>query len=366
MVVNADDEEAFKRIINYPARGIGNTTLARLFESAATAQVSLWTVVSQPQLYLAHLQRATLAKIEAFRSMVDGWRERLHNEDAYQLGHDIIVQSGIAKDIFSGKEPEDIARQENLEEFQAAIQDFVTDEEGEERTTYRHGLADFLQEVSLLTDLDAQSEENEGHQVSLMTIHSAKGLEFPAVFIVGVEENIFPSPMCSVSPRGIEEERRLLYVAVTRAMKFCELTYAENRFRYGRMEYDTPSRFINDFAPGLLRRMDSPSGAGGYRGFNNSPFGRSNKCSYTSSSPAPSVSATSSSTIPSPESASKKSLTFHGLQLKTGMRIRHERFGSGRIEQLEGSGENAKATVVFDQAGTKQLLLKFAKFTIES
>ena len=242
MVVNPDDEEAFKRIINYPARGIGNTTLARLFESAATAQVSLWTVVSQPQLYLAHLQRATLAKIEAFRSMVDGWRERLHNEDAYQLGHDIIVQSGIAKDIFSGKEPEDIARQENLEEFQAAIQDFVTDEEGEERTTYRHGLADFLQEVSLLTDLDAQSEENEGHQVSLMTIHSAKGLEFPAVFIVGVEENIFPSPMCSDSPRGIEEERRLLYVAVTRAMKFCELTYAENRFRYGRMEYDTPSQ----------------------------------------------------------------------------------------------------------------------------
>ena len=366
MVVNPDDEEAFKRIINYPARGIGNTTLARLFESAATAQVSLWTVVSQPQLYLAHLQRATLAKIEAFRSMVDGWRERLHNEDAYQLGHDIIVQSGIAKDIFSGKEPEDIARQENLEEFQAAIQDFVTDEEGEERTTYRHGLADFLQEVSLLTDLDAQSEENEGHQVSLMTIHSAKGLEFPAVFIVGVEENIFPSPMCSDSPRGIEEERRLLYVAVTRAMKFCELTYAENRFRYGRMEYDTPSRFINDFAPGLLRRMDSPSGAGGYRGFNNSPFGRSNKCSYTSSSPAPSVSAASSSTISSPASASKKSLTFHGLQLKTGMRIRHERFGSGRIEQLEGSGENAKATVVFDQAGTKQLLLKFAKFTIES
>ena len=208
MVVNPDDEEAFKRIINYPARGIGNTTLARLFESAATAQVSLWTVVSQPQLYLAHLQRATLAKIEAFRSMVDGWRERLHNEDAYQLGHDIIVQSGIAKDIFSGKEPEDIARQENLEEFQAAIQDFVTDEEGEERTTYRHGLADFLQEVSLLTDLDAQSEENEGHQVSLMTIHSAKGLEFPAVFIVGVEENIFPSPMCSDSPRGIEEARR--------------------------------------------------------------------------------------------------------------------------------------------------------------
>ena len=149
-------------------------------------------------------------------------------------------------------------------------------------------------------------------------------------------------------------------------MKFCELTYAENRFRYGRMEYDTPSRFINDFAPGLLRRMDSPSGAGGYRGFNNSPFGRSNKSSYTSSSPAPSVSAASSSTISSPASASKKSLTFHGLQLKTGMRIRHERFGSGRIEQLEGSGENAKATVVFDQAGTKQLLLKFAKFTIES
>lgn len=249
LVANPDDEEAFRRILNYPARGIGNTTLQKIMERAASAGVSLWEVISNPVVYGLDVNKGTLAKIEMFRMLISSFITQMTTVDAYELGQAIIKESGVSADIYSSTEPDAISRQENLQEFMSGMQDFVESrrEEGREQETF---LTDFLQEVSLLTDLD--SDDNETSRVTLMTIHSAKGLEFPTVFIVGLEENLFPSPLSVNSLRELEEERRLLYVAITRAEKHCILTNAKSRFRYGKMEFGTPSRFLKDIDPSLM------------------------------------------------------------------------------------------------------------------
>ena len=251
LIANPDDEEAFKRIVNYPARGIGDTTVGKIVQTAQTYGVSLWQVIKEPVLFPMEVSKGTMTKLQNFRELIEGWITRLDTEDAYTLGHDIIMNSGISKDIYSGRNPEDISRQENLEEFLSGMQDFV-ESRREEDLADQFFLPDFLQEVALLTDLDSDDGDS-NDKVTLMTIHSAKGLEFPTVFVVGLEENIFPSPMCTNSMRELEEERRLLYVAITRAEKHCILTCAQNRWHYGRMEYDTPSRFIHDIDPELLQ-----------------------------------------------------------------------------------------------------------------
>ena len=250
LIANPNDEEAFKRIINYPSRGIGDTTVNKIIQTAQMYGVSLWQVIKEPVLFPMDVSKGTMTKIQAFRELIEGWIGRINTEDAYTLGHDIIMTSGISKEIYSGRNPEDISRQENLEEFLGGMQDFVESRKEEDMGDEIY-LPDFLQEVALLTDLDSD-EGDSNDKVVLMTIHSAKGLEFPTVFVVGLEENIFPSPMCTNSMRELEEERRLLYVAITRAEKHCILTCAQNRFRYGRMEYDTPSRFIRDIDQDLL------------------------------------------------------------------------------------------------------------------
>ena len=251
VVANPDDEEAIKRIINYPTRGIGNTTLSKIVEKATEKGISIWKVLNNSEACGLDISKATHTKLRNFCTMLEGWMQRSFNEDAYSLGRDIIQESGMSKDIFAGKEPEDIARQENVEEFLSGLSDFVEDRKEEDMGDHV-SLTDFLQEVSLMTDLDSDGDSDEP-KVVLMTIHAAKGLEFKTVFVVGLEENIFPSPMCSDSMRGLEEERRLLYVAITRAEKHCFLTCAQNRFRYGRMEFDTPSRFIRDIDPRFLQ-----------------------------------------------------------------------------------------------------------------
>ena len=388
LIANPNDEEAFKRIINYPARGIGDTTVGKIIQTAQTYGVSLWQVIKEPVLFPMQVSKATMTKIQAFRELIESWIERVPTEDAYTLGHDIIMNSGISKDIYSGRNPEDISRQENLEEFLGGMKDFVDSRREEDRGEEVY-LTDFLQEVALLTDLDSE-EGDENDKVTLMTIHSAKGLEFPTVFVVGLEENIFPSPMCTNSMRELEEERRLLYVAITRAEKHCILTCAQNRFRYGRMEYDTPSRFIRDIDPELLdvesesrgqgrsasHRQTSPHDSyGGSRSpewMQNprpvatqfkadpkpravaprqpekpvDPFGPNFKRVYNAVAPRPMASA--------PRAG----------ELCEGCRIEHQRFGIGTVLKIEGTGENTKATVEFRNAGTKQLLLKFAKFKI--
>ena len=382
LIANPSDEEAFKRIVNYPARGIGDTTVGKIIQTAQTYGVSLWQVIKEPVLFPMDVSKGTMTKIQAFRELIEGWIARVTTEDAYTLGHDVIMNSGISKDIYSGRNPEDISRQENLEEFLSGMQDFVESRREEDMGDEVY-LPDFLQEVALLTDLDSDDGDS-NDKVTLMTIHSAKGLEFPTVFIVGLEENIFPSPMCTNSMRELEEERRLLYVAITRAEKHCILTCAQNRFRYGRMEYDTPSRFIRDIDPELLD-VQSETG-GGKPSFGGSTFGGSRGPEWMQN---PRPVATQFRADPKPRAVAprqpEKPVDPFGPNFKRvynavaprpmasdpnpsdlheGCTIEHQRFGVGTVVKIEGTGENTKATVAFRNAGTKQLLLKFAKFKI--
>ena len=357
VVSNPNDEEAMRRIINYPTRGIGDTTVNKITEVANIHNVSLWMVISQPALFHLDVSKGTAAKLAAFRLLIEGWTHRIEKEDAYELGHAIIMESGISKDIYSSSLPEDLSRQENLEEFLSGMQDFVEGRK-EENMGDQISLSDFLQEVALLTDLDSDSGDADD-KVTLMTIHSAKGLEFPTVFVVGLEENIFPSPLCTNSMRELEEERRLLYVAITRAEKHCIMTCAQNRWRYGKMEYDTPSRFIKDIDPGLLF-VDSEGGSSIIPSLNS-------RSSSRIQSPRPSATILGGPKprfVPLREETPKPSSSVGDAGLKEGNVIEHQRFGVGKVIKIEGMGENQKATVEFKNAGTKQLLLKFAKYRI--
>jgi DNA helicase-2/ATP-dependent DNA helicase PcrA len=367
VVTNHNDEEALKRIINYPTRGIGDTSVSKIIATASAHSKSLWDVISHLNVYDTGISKATQNKIEAFRELIEGWTTRAENEDAYQIGHAIIMESGISKDIYSSRNPDDIARQENLEEFLNGMQDFVESNKEEDRGEFVY-LTDFLQEVALLTDLDSDDDKDQP-KVSLMTIHSAKGLEFPTVFVVGLEENIFPSPMCTESLRQLEEERRLLYVAITRAEKHCILTCAQNRFRYGHMEYDTPSRFIRDIDP---RYLFVQSNNKNDMGNDNLPWRKSSYASaqpsrmYQNTRPVATqfVAERKPRIVTHQDTAKPVEVFVSHSKLAEGNVIEHQRFGIGTVIKLEGSGENEKATVQFQNLGTKQLLLKFAKYKI--
>ena len=408
LVANPDDEEAFKRIINYPARGIGATTVMKIADCAHQNQVSFWEVIGNVEHYGLNVNKGTQTKLENFRLLISSFIDRSHTLDVYELGDAIIRESRISEDIMSGKNADDLARQENLEEFLSGMQTFVAGRQEEGRMDEAY-LTDYLQDVALLTDADSEGEKDEP-RVSLMTIHAAKGLEFATVFVVGLEENIFPSPLAAISVRELEEERRLLYVAITRAEKHCILTNAKNRFRYGKMEFDNPSRFIDEIDASLIEggeetpessfgggrssfggygsssRYGSDGGYGGRMPWDRdrSGYGRD----YQNSNPVASQfmadpkpgfksvravnavhrimgdTASSSSVALAGSSASKASSAAGSLS--EGCRIEHQRFGIGRVLKIEGTGENTKATVEFQNAGTKQLLLKFAKFTILS
>lgn len=396
LVANPDDEEAFKRIINYPARGIGATTVMKIADCAHLNQVSFWEVIGNIEHYGLNVNKGAQTKLENFRLLISSFIDRSHTLDVYELGDAIIRESRISEDIMSGKNADDLARQENLEEFLSGMQTFVAGRQEEGRMDEAY-LTDYLQDVALLTDADSEGEKDEP-RVSLMTIHAAKGLEFATVFVVGLEENIFPSPLAAVSVRELEEERRLLYVAITRAEKHCILTNAKNRFRYGKMEFDNPSRFIDEIDASLIEGGEETpessfggerSSFGGYGG--RMPWDRDRsgyRRDYQNSKPVASQfiadpkpgfksvravnavhrimgdTASSSSVALAGSSASKASSAAGSLS--EGCRIEHQRFGIGTVLKIEGTGENTKATVEFQNAGTKQLLLKFAKFTILS
>ena len=402
LVANPDDEEAFKRIINYPARGIGATTVMKIADCAHLNQVSFWEVIGNIEHYGLNVNKGTQTKLENFRLLISSFIDRSHTLDVYELGDAIIRESRISEDIMSGKNADDLARQENLEEFLSGMQTFVAGRQEEGRMDEAY-LTDYLQDVALLTDADSEGEKDEP-RVSLMTIHAAKGLEFATVFVVGLEENIFPSPLAAVSVRELEEERRLLYVAITRAEKHCILTNAKNRFRYGKMEFDNPSRFIDEIDASLIEggeeAPESSFGGGrsSYGGYGSEggyggrmPWDRDRsgyRRDYQNSKPVASqfmadpkpgfksvraVNAVhrimgdtaSSSSVALAGSSTSKASSAAG-SLSEGCRIEHQRFGIGKVLKIEGTGENTKATVEFQNAGTKQLLLKFAKFTILS
>lgn len=258
LVVNNHDEEALRRIINYPKRGIGASTIDKVLQQAHLLQIPAWDVLAQPVVTGLQVNKGTATKLMKFVEEMRYFIDQASVIDVYTLGSEIVSKTGIAKEIYSSTDPDDISRQENLQELMASMQDFVDTrrETGEDDHVY---IDDFLQEVSLMSDLD--SNDDSDSKVSLMTIHSAKGLEFPTVFIVGMEENIFPSPMSCDSLRKLEEERRLLYVAITRAEKHCILTCAQNRYRYGHQEFDTPSRFLREINPRFMK-VHGDSGEG--------------------------------------------------------------------------------------------------------
>ena len=389
LVANPDDEEAFKRIINYPARGIGATTVTKIADCAHLNQVSFWEVIGNIEHYGLNVNKGTQTKLENFRLLISSFIDRSHTLDVYELGDAIIRESRISEDIMSGKNADDLARQENLEEFLSGMQTFVAGRQEEGRMDEAY-LTDYLQDVALLTDADSEGEKDEP-RVSLMTIHAAKGLEFATVFVVGLEENIFPSPLAAVSVRELEEERRLLYVAITRAEKHCILTNAKNRFRYGKMEFDNPSRFIDEIDASLIEggeeAPESSFGGGrsSFGGYGSSsrygsdggyggrmPWDR-DRSGYRRESQNAKPVASQFIADPKPGFKSVRAVNaVHRIMgdtagsLSEGCRIEHQRFGIGTVLKIEGTGENTKATVEFQNAGTKQLLLKFAKFTILS
>jgi len=378
MVVNPKDEEAFKRIINYPTRGIGNTTVGKIADAASIHNVSLWEIINDPLAYNLNINAGTANKLKGFREMIEGFSSGLSTLSAYQLATQVVKESGIAREAYQDQTPEGLSRQENLQELLGGIHEFCETriEEGDPNT----GLVDFLSEVSLLSDQDTDKEENK-EKVTMMTIHASKGLEFKNVFVVGLEEDLFPSAMAKSEPKGLEEERRLFYVAITRAEEFCMLTYAKSRFRNGQTNSCNPSRFLKDIDREFLKANDGvlEGGIGGFNQYSQGGFWetvRKNKeeREYQKQNifEKPQTPVTDKPTARRPEklmnikdAALKKPPITNDLQeIQPGSIIKHERFGIGKVMAIEGDITSRKATVEFENSGTKQLLLKFARFEI--
>ena len=382
LIVNPNDEEAFKRIINYPARGIGDTTVGKIIAAATGHNVSLWTVLCEPLAYGLNFNKGTVGKLQAFRELISAFITDAAEKNAYEIGADIIRQSGIINDVCQDNSPENLSRKENIEELVNGMSDFCAQRQEEGNPNVL--LGDFLSEVSLLTDQDSD-KDGDDEKITLMTVHSAKGLEFKNVFVVGMEENLFPSGMVGDSPRALEEERRLFYVAITRAEEHCFLSYAKTRFRYGKMEFGSPSRFLKDIDirflrlpqdAGMFRRVEEEAAAfrrENARGFapdrEDAPYGGKERVSVRPKQQiiAPTVPRNLKRVAPSANTASTSpSAGGSANRVQQGQLIEHERFGLGEVLKVEGEGDNAKATIRFKNAGDKQLLLRFARFKVLS
>lgn len=380
LIVNPNDEEAFKRIINYPARGIGDTTVGKIIAAATGHNVSLWTVLCEPLEYGLNFNKGTVGKLQAFRELISAFITDAAEKNAYEIGVDIIRQSGIINDVCQDNSPENLSRKENIEELVNGMSDFCAQRQEEGNPNVL--LGDFLSEVSLLTDQDSD-KDGDDEKITLMTVHSAKGLEFKNVFVVGMEENLFPSGMVGDSPRALEEERRLFYVAITRAEEHCFLSYAKTRFRYGKMEFGSPSRFLKDIDirflrlpqdAGMFRRVEEEAAAfrrENARGFapdrEDAPYGGKERVSVRPKQQiiAPTVPRNLKRVAPSANTASTSpSAGGSANRVQQGQLIEHERFGLGEVLKVEGEGDNAKATIRFKNAGDKQLLLRFARFKV--
>ena len=382
LIVNPNDEEAFKRIINYPARGIGDTTVGKIIAAATGHNVSLWTVLCEPLAYGLNFNKGTVGKLQAFRELISAFITDAAEKNAYEIGADIIRQSGIINDVCQDNSPENLSRKENIEELVNGMSDFCAQRQEEGKPNVL--LGDFLSEVSLLTDQDSD-KDGDDEKITLMTVHSAKGLEFKNVFVVGMEENLFPSGMVGDSPQALEEERRLFYVAITRAEEHCFLSYAKTRFRYGKMEFGSPSRFLKDIDirflrlpqdAGMFRRVEEEAAAfrrENARGFapdrEDAPYGGKERVSVRPKQQiiAPTVPRNLKRVAPSANTASTSpSAGGSANRVQQGQLIEHERFGLGEVLKVEGEGDNAKATIRFKNAGDKQLLLRFARFKVLS
>lgn len=374
LIVNPHDEEAFKRVINYPSRGIGDTTVNKVIKAATENNVSLWTVLNAPIDYALPINSGTAKKLTDFREMIERFIEQNTRLSAEEMVAIVVKESGIVSSLFQDRSVEGISKQENLQELLKGIAEFceLRREEGVEQVS----LADFLSEVSLLTDQDNDKDE-QANKVTMMTVHAAKGLEFKNVFVVGLEEELFPSSMSKDNPRAVEEERRLFYVAITRAEENCVLTYAKSRFRNGQSAMCSPSRFLKDID---VRFLDVPADSSAdtfaaarerfQRPAFTSPFQQPRAVEKEEPSFISPVAQAQQrqrltkveTTTSTPASSSAPASDLSGLRV--GAKVRHDRFGEGEVIAIEGDGGNAKATVAFTHFGQKQLLLKFARLTI--
>lgn len=372
LTVNPADEEALKRIINFPARGIGETTVNKLLRCATDNRTSVWSILNDLQLYNPGVNSGTARKLEAFRSLIQGFIDFNATHSAHEVACRIYSDTGILSMLKTDRTPESISKQENLQELINGVREFMTDrlEEGNDKVT----LSDFLGEISLATDQDSDSESEGGERVTMMTVHAAKGLEFNNVFIVGLEEDLFPSALSSNSLSEIEEERRLLYVAITRAKKFCMMSYAGSRYRNGMTTLCKPSRFLADIDPRYL--ADKTSGSSGlprpsfssYRqSYHSEPLRPSRSSGAAIPKPrtlSPTLSPTASAPAPVTTHTGGSYTTYSADELTEGMTIEHPRFGRGKIDTIDRSQADARIRVTFENTDPRTLLLKFAKIKI--
>jgi len=362
LTINHKDEEALNRIINYPARGIGKTTLEKVAVAAAQAQSSVWEVIESPAKFRLQVNTGTSSRLVEFATMIKSYKTMLEKKDAYELTRHIANTSGILKNLYEDQTPEGISRHENVEELLGAIKEF-TDQPVEESIEGENKafrtMSEFLQEVSLLTDADDKNKDNPDH-VSLMTVHAAKGLEFPFVYVVGMEENLFPSIQSLNSRDDLEEERRLFYVAITRAEQAVTLSYAENRYKWGDLTFCEPSRFIDEIDYKYIEMPKKVSIPGW-----NIPAKTTGPKKITSPQFA-NMKGRNLVKIPKGNQSKDASGQSSGEMenLKVGMKVEHQRFGKGKVLSIEGAGDSTKATVIFTNIGQKQMLLKFAKLKI--
>ena len=368
LIINPNDEEAFKRVINYPARGIGDTTVGKIISAASIHEVSLWEVLSHPLDYNLNVNSGTAKKLEGFHNLLDKLISDNVTQNAYELGSELIQRAGLLTELYHDRTPEGLSRVQNIEELVNSLYEFVSSRMEEGREDVK--LSDFLAEISLLTDQDTDKSE-QSSRVTMMTVHSAKGLEFKNVFVVGLEEDLFPSARSENNPKEIEEERRLFYVAITRAEENVVLTYAKNRYRNGQSLMCLPSRFIDDIDSVYFTSPPTPLNRNVIAGLTHNPqtinsdFSGDSRFRGNDRSTSPPTplhkergeGLTRSSTSPP---------LWGGVGggVSAGNLIRHERFGLGKVTELTGGDENARATVEFESFGRKQLLLKFAKFDI--
>jgi len=371
MVVNPKDEEALKRIINYPARGIGKTTLERAIVLANDWNMDLWTVISDPKVRGTQFNAGTNAKLDGFCTMIRSFGAELHKLDAFELATRIATSSGILKDLYADRTPEGVSRYENLQELLNGIKEFVEETPGEDEVVEDNAksLDRFVADVALLTDADSDKDKEDVARVSLMTVHSSKGLEFPYVHIAGLEENLFPSQLSLSARQDLEEERRLFYVALTRAEKQVSLSYALSRFRWGQLVHGEPSRFLEEIPAKhldmtMVEERPLPEKDVPLRSWTGNP-------GSPKAAQPPKMTPTRAKNLTKYDDSRHEGAvdTTAGNsanidRIVVGTQVIHDKFGKGQVVALEGIAPNIKATVFFQGAGNKQLLLKFAKLRI--
>lgn len=369
LIVNQKDDEALRRIINYPARGIGDVTIGKIAEFAAANGLSMWDVISMVTPEQMGLRGAAVKKIREFTEMIANLRSKVATTPAYELGFEIASRSGIITSFRMLQTPESVSVLENIDELLNSIASFVESEKEEHPEREVVTIDEWLQNVALLTDMDKQTDEDNNF-VTLMTVHSAKGLEFEHVHIVGMEENLFPSQMCSESLEGLEEERRLFYVALTRAKKGAYLTFSDTRFRWGNVTFNRPSRFLGDIAPEYMELMFDPENENRTLPEDKAEYRSENN--YRRREPEPQKPVNTTVITPKFKSIGKR--VAEDIQnnisgsdsdsFSIGCKVSHDKFGTGTISDLENTANGMKVKVDFDQAGTKTLLLKYAKLTL--